>query len=53
MAIFGEPKDAKGSVNGSYFGNHFRPKVEKRHPKINAKIDAEKVWKNDARMTKK
>ena len=31
--------------NGSRFGDHFRPKNEKWHPKRHAKIDAEKVSK--------
>ena len=28
-----------------HFGSHFRPKIEKRHQKKHAKLDAEKVLK--------
>jgi len=35
------------------FGDHFRPKIEKRHSKSRPKSDAEKVSEIDAEMLKK
>ena len=40
-------------VSPVHFGSHFRPKIEKWHPKRHPKIDAEKVLKIDAKMIPK
>ena len=57
LGAFRPPKrGGAGCRDGTFwdhFRSNFRAKVEKRHPKIDAKIDAEKVKKNDAKMDQK
>ena len=45
--------DANRVADGIPFGDHFRPKIEKRRQKRHPKIDAEKVSKNDAKIEQK
>ena len=51
-AFLERPLGAKGGTTLSFwepFGDHFRPKIEKRHPKRHEKIYAEKVLKINAK----
>ena len=50
---FGMPKCLRIGCFWDPFGDHFPPKIKKWHPKKHAKIDAEKVSKNDAKMMPK
>ena len=45
--------DAKGCAILDPFGDHFRPKIEKRRPKRHPKIDAEKGLKFYAKIVQK
>ena len=47
-AALGCQKGGASSIRHTHFGSHFRPKLEKRHPKRHAKINAEKVLKINA-----
>ena len=56
---FGEPFYPNRVTVWITFGDHFRPKVKKKHPTIDAPIDAEKVLKimqqraeSDAKVTR-
>ena len=53
LATFGLPFSPKTPKPGLPFGSHFRQKLEKLHPEIDAKIDAEKILKNDAKLSRK
>ena len=53
FAILGRPFSLKGLFLGIPFWSHFRAKVENLHPNIDAKIDAEKVSNNDAKIDQK
>ena len=47
------PKGGTGNCFWTPFGDHFGPKIEKRHSKRHAKFDAEKVLKINAKRLPK